>query len=272
MWLTTGLSTRVVHASVITLRYIKEGLRMPAKWHKYSYSAQRTERRFMLFLLILLLCLLTLFSVLSKYGYRTYLVSSRTMEPSLLPGECVVITPLISLNPSQPSRKNSFFTPVRGDLVLLNPVYQNESPFYLRFINSLVSFLTLQKVRPFDKQDSWGENPQIRRVIGFPGDSIYIEDFIVHVKPSGSEHFLTEFELAEQDYDLKINDLPENWKTSLPFSGYLPLTVLASDEYFLMTDNRLNGSDSRVWGPIKKDNIGGKVIFRYWPFSHFGTM
>ncbi|MDR3646872.1 MAG: signal peptidase I [Candidatus Babeliales bacterium] len=40
--------------------------------------------------------------------------------------------------------------------------------------------------------------------------------------------------------------------------------TLANDEYWVMGDNRLNSSDSRVWGPLKKDLIHGKIVYRLW--------
>jgi signal peptidase I len=39
---------------------------------------------------------------------------------------------------------------------------------------------------------------------------------------------------------------------------------LADDEYWVMGDNRLNSYDSRVWGPLKKHLIHGKIVYRLW--------
>ncbi|HUO50724.1 MAG TPA: signal peptidase I [Candidatus Paceibacterota bacterium] len=40
---------------------------------------------------------------------------------------------------------------------------------------------------------------------------------------------------------------------------------LASDEYFVLGDNRAESSDSRVWGPLQRKYIIGKVVARLWP-------
>lgn len=37
---------------------------------------------------------------------------------------------------------------------------------------------------------------------------------------------------------------------------------LGSDEYWVMGDNRLGSCDSRSWGPLKKELIHGKIVFR----------
>lgn len=45
---------------------------------------------------------------------------------------------------------------------------------------------------------------------------------------------------------------------------------LANDEYWVMGDNRLNSHDSRVWGPLKKKLIHGKIVYRLWSIDSSG--
>jgi len=82
----------------------------------------------------------------------------------------------------------------------------------------------------------------IKRVIGLPGDTVKIEEGQVIV--NGSK-------------------LEENYIDSQT-EGTI-VTTLKADEYFVMGDNRSSSSDSRAFGPVKKDSIKGKVWLVYWP-------
>jgi len=44
-----------------------------------------------------------------------------------------------------------------------------------------------------------------------------------------------------------------------------PPEKIPKDEYFVMGDNRAQSCDSRVWGPLPRDNLIGKVFAVYWP-------
>ena len=89
----------------------------------------------------------------------------------------------------------------------------------------------------------------IKRIIGMPGDTVSINDNTVYV--NGEE--------LEEDYAYGET------------SDYEEIT-LGDDEYFILGDNRPISKDSRYFGPVKEDEIIGKVIFRLWPFNKFGTI
>lgn len=89
----------------------------------------------------------------------------------------------------------------------------------------------------------------IKRIIGMPKDTVSIKDNTVYV--NGEE--------LEEDYAYGET------------SDYEEIT-LGDDEYFILGDNRPISKDSRYFGPVKEDEIIGKVIFRLWPFNKFGTI
>ena len=46
--------------------------------------------------------------------------------------------------------------------------------------------------------------------------------------------------------------------------------LLENDEYLVAGDNAEHSEDSRKFGPIKKEQIVGKLSFCYWPLEKFG--
>lgn len=92
----------------------------------------------------------------------------------------------------------------------------------------------------------------IKRVIGLPGEKIKIIEGKVFIFPSENS---SGFEFVEPYIDPQRRSFG-NFEISLE-----------KDEYFVMGDNRIQSYDSRMWGPVPKDNIVGKVWLRLWPLS-----
>lgn len=87
----------------------------------------------------------------------------------------------------------------------------------------------------------------VKRIIGLPMEKVEIRDGYVY-----------------------INDvrLPEPF----PHDQYpqnIPSHTLGPVQYFVLGDNRGNSNDSRSFGPIFREDIVGRVWFRYWPLSQF---
>ena len=98
----------------------------------------------------------------------------------------------------------------------------------------------------------------VKRIIGLPGETVQI---------IGSDIYING-EILDEDYGLEPIEDP---------GRAADLITLADDEYFVLGDNRNISKDSRMGGAIgvgnvKKENIGGKVIFRIKPLSRFGTI
>lgn len=90
----------------------------------------------------------------------------------------------------------------------------------------------------------------IKRIIGLPGETISIKNgkvtIINNKKPEG-------FELTEPYIETSHISMDTSKET------------LGPTEYFVMGDNRAQSSDSRVWGPLKRELIVGRPIIRLLP-------
>ncbi|MAS33153.1 MAG: signal peptidase I [Anaerolineaceae bacterium] len=99
------------------------------------------------------------------------------------------------------------------------------------------------------------EEDYIKRVIGLPGDAIEIRNTIVYVNGQPLEEpYINEACLPRECPD-----------TAEPL-------LLGPDEYFVMGDNRNNSSDSRDFGPVKRQFLVGEVLVRYWPPESWGIV
>lgn len=90
----------------------------------------------------------------------------------------------------------------------------------------------------------------IKRVIGLPGERVTIADGRV---------FIDGVALAEPYLDQETQSQAQS--RLVP-----PLQV------FVMGDNRQASRDSRIFGPVPRDQIVGRALFRYWPLDHFGLV
>ncbi|MCR5252474.1 MAG: signal peptidase I [Treponema sp.] len=157
----------------------------------------------------------------------------------------------------------------RGDVVLLKPRKTLQLTKFQRFSDMFVRFFTAQQVSLFEKPNFPGTNSQIRRVVGLPGDRIYMRDYVLYVKPADGKYYLTEFEIAKAPYNVTFFTAPSEWDAYLGVKGSFDEIILADDEYFVLGDNRKSSDDSRLYGPVKMENVIGKVVLCYFPFHKF---
>lgn len=97
----------------------------------------------------------------------------------------------------------------------------------------------------------------IKRVIGLPGETVTISKGQV-----------------------KVSDPAHPGGVIVDESDYIPATMntfgerqvtLGPDEYYLLGDNREQSLDSRIFGPVKRSAIVGRVWLRGWPLDKLGA-
>ncbi|MGI8821525.1 MAG: signal peptidase I [Chthoniobacterales bacterium] len=107
----------------------------------------------------------------------------------------------------------------------------------------------------------------IKRLVGLSGDELRIEPPRLFVNGSVPTGRGFERVMAAQDgyrgYSSSGNTLSDPEKSS-----HVP-----ERHFFAMGDNSYNSYDSRYWGPVPEENLVGRGLLVYWPFSpHWGLI
>ncbi len=91
----------------------------------------------------------------------------------------------------------------------------------------------------------------VKRLIGLPGDTIEGKDGRIYINGKA----------LDEPY------LPKDVKSRTFGPEKVP-----PDSYFMLGDNRQFSKDSTFFGPIKRDQLIGRVFMRIWPPSHLGFL
>ncbi len=231
---------------------------MKKKYRNYSYTAKREHKNRVISIIFLVLLIFLTYTLITTYLIKPYKIYSNAMAPEINNKQLILSTSIYKVNKSAK----------RGELVLVSRE-KEEAGFFKKAVNSVARFFSLQLYEPLSSQSSSATKLSVRRIVALPGDTIYMKDFILHIKTPENQHFLSEFELAEITYDLKLDNLPKNWNEKQAFSGSYQQITLKENEYFVLCDNRIISDDSRFWGAVSASGIIGKVIMLYWPFKKF---
>ncbi|MEY2565139.1 MAG: signal peptidase [Verrucomicrobiota bacterium] len=109
----------------------------------------------------------------------------------------------------------------------------------------------------------------IKRLAGTPGDELQIKSPLLYVNGKVAEGFgfkrVMDKENGYQGYS--------NPGSALHLTTPEATFRLPEHTYFAMGDNSYNSSDSRYWGPVPEENLVGRGLFVYWPFTrHWGLI
>jgi len=134
-------------------------------------------------------------------------------------------------------------TPVRVNGASMYPTLKGKEIMLLNKLGKIDRFdIVVLKIEEEDDN-------LIKRVIALPGESIEIKDNTIF-----------------------INDKALSDKYGLGNTYSIDKITLKDDEYYVLGDNRIISMDSRVFGPIKKEDIKGTTNFIMFPFKSIGKV
>ena len=123
----------------------------------------------------------------------------------------------------------------RGDIIVFRPPMYPEADFFRRILG-------LPNISN-DYED------YIKRVIAIPGDTIKINNGIV-----------------------QINGTPIGEPYIAAAPNYSGEWTVPAGNLFVLGDNRNNSADSHAWGFLPEENVLGKALVVYWPYSDWKVL
>jgi signal peptidase I len=160
---------------------------------------------------------------------QAFFIPSPSMEPTIRPGDRALVDKLAyHLGPVH-----------TGDIIVFHRPPQDRSP-----INDL-----------------------IKRVIGLPGQTVYVDNCRVYIngRQLGQPYLPKGWQQPSSEY---CTIWPEGPGTAnLPDPYKVP-----AGHYFVMGDNRRDSDDSRYWGPVAANYIIGQAVARIWPLGRIGSL
>lgn len=154
----------------------------------------------------------------------------------------IAIKPFVS---SLTGKTIIFSRPKRGDIIFMTDPRSSRENFIKRFFSYVIYFATFGNVNISKKRYL------IKRVIGLPNETIEIKEKKVYINGS-----LLEESWANINNDLRFLNSEVSGRDN--FGPY----IIGYNEYFVLSDNRDYGYDSRDFGSVNFSFINGKVINR----------
>ena len=196
---------------------------------------------------------LSIAAVLASF-IRIAVVPSESMEPSLIPGDIVLVT-------------RSILPPKAGDVVFFNPPKELDEAIANSKVGRAAAAENVQVVSTKGKQF-------LKRVVGVPGNRVGVKNSNPFVILDDDNTYRVD---RTGEYSRPDLFPEESWNRITPtiitnIHQEVETTRLAKGEYFVAGDNGFRSVDSRVWGPLKQKYIFGTAQWIVFPLNHFGSI
>lgn len=106
----------------------------------------------------------------------------------------------------------------------------------------------------------------VYRIVGLPGDSIAVYDYITTINGKRNQHKFLDWKNVHQEYGITLPNgvsfkiaYREVYRIDGEEYGQKPIKI-PDNHYYLLGDNRGGAIDSRHFGSVSKKDIIGKVV------------
>lgn len=208
-----------------------------AERRRAARKAKRKERRknrsFWKELPILIVISVVVAIVIKTFFFQAFYIPSASMVPSLEVNDRVLVNKL----------SYQFGAIERGDILVFDSpeAVEVERSLFQRVVRRVGEATGL--VSP--------DTVLIKRVVALPGQTIAVRDNQVYINDSPiAEPYLSDG-VTTRDFEA---------------------VTVPVDHVFMMGDNRNSSRDSRIFGPIHKDDVVGRAFVRVWPASRWSGL
>jgi signal peptidase I len=192
-----------------------------------------------------------LFLILRTFIVGTFVITSGSMEDTLLVGDFLVVNRMAigSRVPGTDARIPGYSSPRRGDVIVFDPPHEEDLKL-------------------------------VKRLIGFPGDRVEMRDKVLYLNGEAQEEPYLRLEDPPgegDDYHPWMEWQRDQLAAGVDGSSYRPTRdnwgplVVPEGTYFMLGDNRDSSLDSRYWGPLDDRRLEARVMFKYFSYNKEST-
>jgi signal peptidase I len=202
-----------------------------------------------------------LFLVLRTFLVQTFVITSASMEETLMVGDFLILSKL-AYGPQVPYtswRLPGYTTPERGDIAVFRPPHDPDLDV-------------------------------VKRLVGAPGDTLLMRDKILFINGQPAEESYVRHSDFEGDvghpwmrwqcgdpvalgpdisgaYRIPHGTPTGNANECLPTRDNWGPIVIPQDHFFTIGDNRDDSVDSRHWGFLSADRLRGEALIIYYSYD-----
>jgi len=202
---------------------------------------------------------IAIYLVIKTFLVEAYRIPSGSMIPALLVGDWLFVNKLVygPVIPFTNTHLPGYSEPKRADVVVFVSPPQSDQP----------------------------EDPTptlVKRLIGMPGDTLYMRDGVVHLngipqrqgfaatnRVDPAEANATN-ELFSWQHGIELKNTRFGSAPDVPTHDNWGPLLIPQGHYFMMGDNRYCSKDSRYWGVVPRENVRGRPLIVYYSYRPGG--